>query len=52
MYRSVSKENFEKYGMEYPKNVEVEVPKPKSAIKKITSFMTPQNQKTTTLPVK
>lgn len=38
--------------MEYPKNVEVEVPKAKSAIKKITSFMTPQNQKTSTLQEK
>ncbi|MBO8666540.1 hypothetical protein INO76_16045, partial [Staphylococcus aureus] len=33
-----------KYGVEYPTTVENEVQKSKSSIKKITSFMTPQNQ--------
>lgn len=42
---SVSQENFIKYGVEYPTNVENEVQKPKSSVKKITSFMTPQSQK-------
>lgn len=47
VHRSVSKENFEKYGVESPQLVENEAPKSiKSTIKKITSFMTPQNQKT------
>ncbi|XP_060851378.1 chromatin assembly factor 1 subunit A-like isoform X2 [Rhopalosiphum padi] len=41
----VSKENFEKYGVEYPTNLENEVQKSKPSVKKITSFMTPQNQK-------
>jgi len=45
IYRCVSQENFKKYGVEYPTNVENETQKPKSSIKKITSFMTPQNQK-------
>lgn len=44
-FRCVSKENFEKYGIEYPTNLETEVQKSKSSLKKITSFMTPQNQK-------
>ncbi|XP_050059659.1 chromatin assembly factor 1 subunit A-like [Aphis gossypii] len=41
----VSKENFEKYGVEYPTNLENEIPKLKTSVKKITSFMTPQSQK-------
>ncbi|XP_025191363.1 chromatin assembly factor 1 subunit A isoform X2 [Melanaphis sacchari] len=41
----VSKENFEKYGVEYPINLENEIQKSNSSVKKITSFMTPQNQK-------
>ena len=45
MYRCVSQENFIKYGVEYPTNSEDEIQKSKSSIKKITSFMTPQNQK-------
>ncbi|CAI6364406.1 unnamed protein product [Macrosiphum euphorbiae] len=40
----VSQENFKKYGVEYPTNVENEVQKLKSSVKKITSFMAPQNQ--------
>ncbi|KAL4091129.1 hypothetical protein QTP88_025867 [Uroleucon formosanum] len=40
----VSQENFQKYGVEYPTNVENEVQKSKSSIKNITSFMTSQSQ--------
>lgn len=45
LFRCVSKENFEKYGVEYPTNLENEIPKLKPSVKKITSFMTPQSQK-------
>lgn len=42
--RIVGKVNFEKYGVEYSKVVENEVPKStKLSVKKITSFMTPQS---------
>lgn len=46
LFRCVSKETFEKYGVEYPTNSENEVPKlNKSSTQKITNFMTPQTQK-------
>lgn len=46
--RTVGKVNFEKYGVEYPKIVENEVPKStKLSVKKITSFMTPQSYQST-----
>ncbi|VVC40868.1 Chromatin assembly factor 1 subunit A,Armadillo-like helical [Cinara cedri] len=42
----VTKDNFEKYGIEYPNNVETDVSKlTKSTVKKITSFLTPQHSK-------
>lgn len=49
VYRYVNKENFEKYGVEYPQNIENEGSKPiKTSVTKITNFMTPQSQKAKT----
>lgn len=45
LFRYVTKENFEKYGIEYPKNEEIKVPKStKSTVTKITNFLKSQVQ--------
>jgi len=50
LHRSVGKDSFEKYGIDYPKIVENEVPKSsKFSSTKITSFLTPQSQNEKTL---
>lgn len=50
LYRSVGKDSFEKFGIDYPKILENEVPKSsKLSATKITNFLTPQSQNEKTL---